>query len=87
MNSYMESLAKTHADHRVVHERNAESFNHAHEINKNFGSLGEILDWCKREMTGEWRWQLLDYGGGTPGRYIFYFDLDRDYVLFTLKWC
>ena len=63
------------------------SFNHAREINKPVGELDRVLAWCKTELTGEWRWQLVDVSTDQrPGRYIFYFDSERDYFAFTLYW-
>ena len=67
--------------------RLGDSFNYAREINKPFGELDRVLAWCKTELTGEWRWQLVDVSTDKrPGRYIFYFDLERDYFAFTLYW-
>lgn len=71
----------------VYQIRDKESFSYAKEISKPFGELDRVLTWCKTELVGEWRWQLID--GSTdnrPGRYIFYFDSDRDCCAFTLKW-
>ena len=63
------------------------SFNYAREIRKPFGELDRVLAWCKTELTGEWRWQLIDVSTDKrPGRYIFYFDSERDYFAFTLYW-
>jgi hypothetical protein len=67
--------------------RNGDSFSHAREIHKPFGELDRVLAWCKTELLDEWRWQLVS--GSTdqrPGRYIFYFDSERDYFAFTLYW-
>ena len=67
--------------------RDAVSFNHAIEITKPFGVLESMLDWCKSELLAEWRWQLIDVSSDQrPGRYIFYFDSERDYLAFVLKW-
>ena len=67
--------------------RLGDSFNYAREINKPFGELDRVLAWCKTELTGEWRWQLVDVSTDRrPGRYIFYFDSERDYFAFTLYW-
>jgi len=64
-----------------------DSFNHAQEISKPFGDLDGILEWCKSELVGEWRWQLVDVSTNfRPGRYIFYFDQERDYFAFMLFW-
>ena len=67
--------------------RLGDSFRFAREINKPFGALDRVLAWCKTELTGEWRWQLVDVSTDKrPGRYIFYFDSERDYFAFTLYW-
>jgi hypothetical protein len=37
-------------------------------------------------MIGEWRWQIVRMSSDqAPGEYIFYFDSDRDYFAFSLK--
>ena len=67
--------------------RLGESFRHAREIARPFGQIDPIIDWCKSEMTGEWRWQVIDTSSDRrPGRYIFYFDSERDYFAFTMQW-
>lgn len=69
------------------HTRNRESFNHAQEVSKPYGQIDEILTWAKSELEGEWRWQLVELSSSVrPGRYIFYFDKERDYFAFVLKW-
>ena len=76
-----------HTHEPLFEIRLGDSFNHAQEINKPFGQLDRVLAWCKTEMTGEWRWQLVDVSTAQrPGRYIFYFDLERDYFAFVLQW-
>lgn len=72
------------ADYQI---RDKDSFAYAKEILKPWGGLDPILDWCKSELTGDWRWQLVQVSSDiAPGRYIFYFDSDRDCCAFTLKW-
>ena len=67
--------------------RDKDSFDHAHEIIKPFGVIEHVLNWCKVELRGEWRWQLLEMSSDIkPGRYIFYFDDERDYLAFLMKW-
>jgi len=67
--------------------RDKDSFDYAKEIAKPFGILEHVLDWCKEELVGEWRWQLIDVSTDRkPGRYIFYFDSERDCLAFTIKW-
>ncbi|WP_353482379.1 hypothetical protein [Haliscomenobacter sp.] len=78
-------MKRTHAP--LFEIRPGDSFIHAREIRKPFGELDRVLAWCKTELTGEWRWQLVS--GSTdqrPGRYIFYFDSERDHFAFTLYW-
>jgi hypothetical protein len=67
--------------------RQGESFRHARQIIKPYGELDKILAWCRSQLSDEWRWQLLEMSSETrPGRYIFYFDSERDYVAFLLHW-
>ena len=67
--------------------RDKDSFNHAQEISKEFGVLEHVLDWCKEELSAEFRWQLIEVSSDRrPGRYIFYFDSERDYLAFVMKW-
>jgi hypothetical protein len=67
--------------------RRGESFNHAREIARPFGQIDRIIDWCKTEITGDWRWQVVATSSDrAPGRYIFYFDSDRDAAAFSLFW-
>jgi hypothetical protein len=76
-----------HTHEPLFEIRLGDSFSHAREINKPFGELDRVLAWCKTELTGEWRWQLVDVSTDQrPGRYIFYFDSERDYFAFTLYW-
>lgn len=72
----------------LVVSRAKESFNHAVEIHQPFGGLDSVIAWCKEaDMAGEWRWQLVQVSTDhTDGRYIFYFDNERDYCAFLLKW-
>jgi hypothetical protein len=71
----------------VEWQRNQASFNHAHEIVKPFGQIEQVIDWCKSELTNEWRWQLVEISSDQkPGRYIFYFDSERDCLAFIMKW-
>ena len=67
--------------------RNKDSFRHAQEISKEFGVLEHVLDWCKEELSAEWRWQLIEVSSDhRPGRYCFFFDSERDYLAFVMKW-
>ena len=78
-----EPLLKSSVDYM----RNKDSFNYAQEISKEFGILEHVLDWCKEELSAEWRWQLIEVSSDhRPGRYIFFFDSERDCLAFTMKW-
>ena len=77
----------TEEQKRLINYREGASFPYQHEITKPFGGLDEILAWCQTELTGEWRWQLIEVSSDTrPGRYVFYFDTERDGVAFMLQW-
>jgi len=67
--------------------RSQDSFNYAVEIRKYYGVIDHVIDWCKENLSGEWRWQMVQPSSlNSPGRYIFYFDSDQDYCVFLLKW-
>ena len=67
--------------------RLGESFNYAREIARPFGQIDRIIEWCKTELVGDWRWQVVTSSSDrAPGRYIFYFDSDRDAAAFALFW-
>ena len=67
--------------------RLGESFRHAREIARPFGEIDRVIEWCKTELVGEWRWQVIDTSSDRrPGRYIFYFDSDRDAAAVALFW-
>lgn len=71
----------------MVFDRAQDSFDYAQEIAKPFGVLELVLDWCKEELVEEWRWQLIEVSSNDrPGRYIFYFDSERDCLAFVMKW-
>ena len=71
----------------MTYTRDRGSFRYTQEIAKSFGVLEQVLDWCKEELSAEWRWQLVEVSSDhKPGRYIFYFDSERDYLAFIMKW-
>lgn len=72
----------------ILHETPTKTrFNFAHKIAKPFGVIEEILDWTKREVSTDWRWQLIEVSATHKnGEYIFYFDSERDYLAFLMKW-
>ena len=74
-------------DHSSQEIRPGDSFRYAREILKPYGELDRVLAWCKTELIGEWRWQVVATSSDrAPGRYIFYFDSDRDAAAFALFW-
>lgn len=71
----------------IHNSRDKDSFRFAVEITKAWGRLEPVLAWCKSEIQDDWRWQMVDMSNDQrPGRYIFYFDDERDCLAFTLKW-
>lgn len=67
--------------------RNETSFQFHREITRPFGDLDAVLAWCKVELQGDWRWQLIELSTlDRPGTYKFYFDSERDCVAFVLQW-
>ena len=77
----------TEEQKRLINYREGASFAHRCELTKPFGTLDTVLDWCKDQLTRDWRWQLIEVGGDQrPGRYVFYFDSERDCVAFMLHW-
>jgi hypothetical protein len=69
------------------HVRPRDSFLYVKEITKPFGVIDRVIVWCKSELQGDWRWQLVDTSSDQrPGRYIFYFDSERDLCAFVMQW-
>ena len=67
--------------------RSKEGFQHAKSIRKPFGVIEQVLEWCKHSLEDEWRWQLIEISSHQKdGEYIFYFDSERDYITFLMKW-
>jgi hypothetical protein len=81
---------QAHGEHRLtpIHwTRGRESFHYAREIEKPFGVIETVLNWCKTEIRGDWRWQLVEISSDRkPGRYCFFFDEEKDYCAFLMKW-
>lgn len=86
----MTQLKRRQADRKLTPMswmRDRESFHHAHEIVKPFGVIETVLNWCKSELQHDWRWQLIEMSSDIkPGRYCFFFDDERDYCAFLMKW-
>jgi len=74
-------------DPPIEYLRDAVSFPYAKEIAKPWGQIEQVLDWCKMALSQDWRWQLVETSAPDHlGRYIFYFDSERDCLAFTIKW-
>jgi hypothetical protein len=74
-------------DPPIEYLRDAVSFPYAKEIAKPWGMIEQVLDWCKMALSQDWRWQLVETSAPDHlGRYIFYFDSERDCLAFTMKW-
>lgn len=72
---------------QLHNSRDKDSFLFAREISKPWGGLEPVLEWCKSELQADWRWQMVEMSNDLrPGRYIFYFDNEKDCFAFTLKW-
>ena len=75
------------SEQHVDQIRDGLSFPYAREVHKPYGQLDNVLAWCRTELASDWRWQLIRTSTDRePGRYIFYFDAERDYFAFTLQW-
>lgn len=47
--------------------------------------LGDIVNWCKENIKGEWFWDIGDKKGGEKDT-IFYFEKRIDATTFRLTW-
>lgn len=82
-----ESMISDACTDSTRHIRTEESFKYAHMIEKPFGILDHVLAWCRTNLSDEWRWQLVRTSTDQhPGRYVFYFDSDKDLCAFRLRW-
>ena len=86
----MTQLKRRYGDKQLtpmLWKRDRESFHYAHEIVKPFGVIETVLNWCKSELREDWRWQLIEMSSDIkPGRYCFFFDDEKDYCAFLMKW-
>jgi hypothetical protein len=74
-------------DFNRIDERSADSFNYAQHTSKPFGELDPVIQWCRQNLTADWRWQMVSLPNDRdPGDYIFYFDSEEDYFMFTMRW-
>lgn len=61
------------------------SYTHACEVSHH-PQVEPIILWCKQNLDDTWRWQIVETSGNSPGRYIFYFNNEKNYLAFLLRW-
>lgn len=54
------------------------------EVEARYGELTSLIQWCERNCTDEWAYQVLDLAGEKWGDYEFYFKSEKDLVAFTI---
>jgi len=88
MNTVLHSTSTVNTTTNVLPaSRTGSSFVRSIEIQCPWGGIDSVLNWCHQELAAEWRWQVLEMSSDIkPGKYIFYFDSERDCCAFTLKW-
>lgn len=58
----------------------------SHIVTVKFGELDDFLYWCKHALSGDWRWCHYEQPSKNTLAYKFYFSLEKDLMLFILKW-
>lgn len=54
------------------------------KINIPFGELKDHVSWCENNLMGDWKF-MEDHNSDFPyNNYVFLFDLERDYIAFTM---
>ena len=48
-----------------------------------WGQLKEIVEWCDRNCTGDYRY-MEDLSGEMNNSWVFFFEAERDYVAFLM---
>lgn len=72
--------------HSAATERTPDSFDYSIQIARPWGCIDSVIVWARQELVGEWRWQLIQGSSDQlPGQYLFYFDLESDYLAFVMK--
>jgi hypothetical protein len=49
------------------------------------GKLNEVIEWCQRHCTGDWRF-MDSYNDTLINSWTFLFNSEQDYTLFLLRW-
>lgn len=53
------------------------------KVNIPFGKLREHVGWCEDNLVGDWKYSE-DANGEMNNSWIFFFELERDYVAYTM---
>lgn len=55
------------------------------DIQLPYGKLGEVIDWCRKNCVGEWKFhEHYNTVNIKNPEYTFYFENERDLITFTL---
>jgi len=49
-----------------------------------YGQLKLMIDWCTLNCAKRWGYEIIDDAGLLPGRYLFKFESEKDYVTFIV---
>ena len=81
----MNIFEKITSDSYSTHNRSG-PWSHAVEVSADsFDHAGEVVDWCKQNLeSNDWAYQFRN--GFATNDIIFYFNNDRDYTFFMLKY-
>lgn len=52
-------------------------------ISCGYGQLQPLVEWCERNISGDWRY-MEDPNGDMYNSWVFFFEDERDYVAFTM---
>lgn len=55
---------------------------HKVKIAPEFGKLAEIVAWCERNCTSDWR--FMEDHDNQLGGYVFLFESEKDYIMFLV---
>jgi hypothetical protein len=61
-------------------------YQHHTLVSLKFGDLSKAIDWCKKTCYNEWAWTVSSSGGySRETTYNFYFNEDKDKILFNMR--
>jgi hypothetical protein len=56
-------------------------------IQKQAGTITEIVDWCFTNVNRDWRWTVVEPSSRNHfGEYYFIFESEKDFLNFSLVW-